>query len=91
MSFSFRQAIQRSNTNFRHYWRVDILRYLWMVDDGIVSRTTKGDSTMIVTAAAVTSASMPRISLQKESPFLPALCSSSTALDEEDKWVPLFD
>ncbi len=35
--------------------------------------------------AAVTSASMPSISLQKESSFLPALCSTSAALNEEDK------
>ncbi|PBK90778.1 hypothetical protein ARMGADRAFT_1111441 [Armillaria gallica] len=48
----------------------------------MVLRTTKGDSMMIV--AAVTSALTPRISLQKESSFLPALCSTSAALYEED-------
>ncbi|PBK90780.1 hypothetical protein ARMGADRAFT_933730 [Armillaria gallica] len=60
------------------------LDILSVVEDGseMVLRTTKGDSTMIV--AAVTSALTPRISLQKESSFLPALCSTSAALDEED-------
>ncbi|PBK97294.1 hypothetical protein ARMGADRAFT_1075796 [Armillaria gallica] len=80
---SFRQAIQRSSTNFGIAGGSIYLDILWIVDDGKVSRTAKEDSTMIVTA--LTSALMPKISLQKESSFLPALCSSSTALDEEGK------
>ncbi|KAK0498987.1 hypothetical protein EDD18DRAFT_1154790 [Armillaria luteobubalina] len=57
---------------------------LWVAEDGneTVLRTRKGDSAMIV--AAVTSALTPRISLQKESSFLPALCNASAAVDEED-------
>ncbi|KAG7445228.1 uncharacterized protein BT62DRAFT_184232 [Guyanagaster necrorhizus] len=59
------------------------LDILWVAEEGneMVVRTTKGDSMMIV--AAVTSASTPRISLQKESSFLPALSSTSATLDEE--------
>ncbi|PBK97281.1 hypothetical protein ARMGADRAFT_1075779 [Armillaria gallica] len=84
---SFRQAIQRSSTNFDIAGGSIYLDILWIVDDGKVSRTTKEDSTMVV----ITLTSMPRISLQKESPFLPALCSSSTALDEEGNRVPRSD
>ncbi|KAK0219651.1 hypothetical protein EDD85DRAFT_780206 [Armillaria nabsnona] len=84
-ALSLRQAIQSALVQtFGIAGGSIYLDILWVVEDGneMVLRTAKGDSTMIV--AAVTSVLTPRISLQKESSFLPALCSTSAALDEED-------
>ncbi|KAK0460702.1 uncharacterized protein EV420DRAFT_1478451 [Desarmillaria tabescens] len=84
-ALSLRQAIQNALVQtFGIVGGSIYLDILWVAEDGneMVLRTTKEDSTKIV--AAVTSASTPRISLQKESSFLPALGSTSVTLDEED-------
>ncbi|KAK0205535.1 hypothetical protein DFS33DRAFT_1258169 [Desarmillaria ectypa] len=84
-ALSLRQAIQNALVKTFGIASGSIyLDILWVAEDGneMVIRTTKGDSTRIV--AAVTSASTPRISLQRESSFLPALSSTSAALEEED-------
>ncbi|KAK0194608.1 hypothetical protein F5146DRAFT_926350 [Armillaria mellea] len=84
-ALSLRQAIQSALVQTFGITGGSIyLDILWVAEDGneTVLRTTKGDSALIV--AAVTSAPTPRISLQKETSFLPALCSTSAVLDDED-------